>query len=187
MPEPGRTETPDERVRRLREAFAEVDAADAAYTRARLAEEAAGRGQSEVEAALRYISSPTMGLPGGRDALDFVDEASEVNARAALKACIRTARQALAKVCTCTPPEMVHRTGCPVSAAARCPWPCDDDCPELCHEVHLVKAKRTHEREDCPAVSADASRFEGGFESDDTLAVGSKQTADDAGPVSPPS
>lgn len=46
--------------------------------------------------ALTYISSPTMGLPGGRDALDFVDEASEGNVRLALKACIRTARQAMA-------------------------------------------------------------------------------------------
>ena len=51
---------------------------------------------SANEQALRYISSPTMGLPGGRDALDFVDEASEENVRQALKACIRTARLALA-------------------------------------------------------------------------------------------
>jgi hypothetical protein len=52
---------------------------------------------ADLSAALRYISSPTMGLPGGRDALDYVDEASEKNAREALKACIRTARQAMGK------------------------------------------------------------------------------------------
>lgn len=45
--------------------------------------------------ALTYISSPTMGLLPGRDALDFVDEASEDNVRLALKACIGTARAAL--------------------------------------------------------------------------------------------
>ena len=33
-----------------------------------------------------------------------------------------------------------------------CPWPCDNDCPELCHEVHLVAYKRTHEWAECPAV-----------------------------------
>ena len=43
-----------------------------------------------------------------------------------------------------------------VGREATCPWPCDDDCPELCHEVHLVAAKRTHEREDCPAVTVRA-------------------------------
>ena len=48
--------------------------------------------------ALRYIASPTMGLPAFRDALDYVDEAGEKNAREALKACIRTARMALAAV-----------------------------------------------------------------------------------------
>jgi hypothetical protein len=45
---------------------------------------------------LNYISSPTMGLPGGADAYEYAAEgASETAARYALQICIRMARMAL--------------------------------------------------------------------------------------------
>ena len=51
---------------------------------------------TRLRAALGYISSPTMGLPGGADAATFcMDGATEQAARIALQCCIETARQAL--------------------------------------------------------------------------------------------
>ena len=51
---------------------------------------------ARLREALRYISSPTMALPGDRDAYDFaMDGATELMARGALQICIRTARAAL--------------------------------------------------------------------------------------------
>ena len=51
---------------------------------------------TRLRAALGYISSPTMGLPGGADAATFcMDGATEQAARMALQCCIETARQAL--------------------------------------------------------------------------------------------
>lgn len=51
---------------------------------------------TRLQTALGYISSPTMGLPGGADAATFcMDGATEQAARIALQCCIETARQAL--------------------------------------------------------------------------------------------
>ena len=51
---------------------------------------------TELEAALRYISSPTMANPGF-DALEFAESgARDLDCRMALVTCIRTARAALA-------------------------------------------------------------------------------------------
>ncbi len=35
------------------------------------------------------------------------------------------------------------------AAFPRCPAPCDDDCEQPCHEVHLVPWKRGHNPETC--------------------------------------
>lgn len=52
-----------------------------------------------ARAALRYISSPTMGLPAGVDAREFaMSGSSERNARYALQLCIGQARDALLKI-----------------------------------------------------------------------------------------
>jgi hypothetical protein len=48
-----------------------------------------------LRAALRYISSPTMSLPGGADAAQHALVADERAVRLALETCIRTAREAL--------------------------------------------------------------------------------------------
>lgn len=45
--------------------------------------------------ALNYITSPTMGLPGGADAYTYAQECPEHMARMALQICIRMAREAL--------------------------------------------------------------------------------------------
>ena len=53
--------------------------------------------QNKHSMALQYISSPTMGLPSGKDAVEYVREAPEDQVRLALEVCIRTARQALSQ------------------------------------------------------------------------------------------
>ena len=51
---------------------------------------------NKVRAALTYISSPTMGLPPGRDAAEFAgSDATEQHVRLALQTCIRIARDTL--------------------------------------------------------------------------------------------
>jgi len=51
-----------------------------------------------ILARLTYISSPTMGLPPGRDAREFAMETPERTARYALQLCIDNARLALKKL-----------------------------------------------------------------------------------------
>lgn len=40
----------------------------------------------------------------------------------------------------------------------RCPTPCDDDCDAGCHEHHVVRWRRDHQPENCPAVRPEDAR-----------------------------
>ena len=73
------------------------------------AEQKGAREAAVLRSALGYIASPTMGLPPGRDAEEFV-QSGDVNAAAglyALQVCIRTAKAALDRT---VPPEPLGGT-----------------------------------------------------------------------------
>jgi hypothetical protein len=83
----------------LRTRVAELEGTLAAYADARdpALNEFMARAE-RAEAALRYISRPSLGWDQGRDGdfIPFIQTASESNVRIALRACVETARQALA-------------------------------------------------------------------------------------------
>jgi hypothetical protein len=84
-------------VERLRDAHQTVPipAIASLYSNAADEIERLGAEMERLRAALRYISSPTMSLPGGADAAQHALVADERAVRLALETCIRTAREAL--------------------------------------------------------------------------------------------
>lgn len=50
--------------------------------------------------------------------------------------------------------KIVHEDECPGvnGRYPRCPTPCDDECEQPCHEVHLPRHKRDHNPDGCMAA-----------------------------------